>query len=163
MNTAIYPGTFDPITKGHIDVVERALKIFDHVYVSIIKKPSKDALFTFEQRASLVKKCLSRFEGSITVEGFDGLMVDYAQLKKTSVIVRGLRMLSDFEYEFQMALTNRKLTPDIETLFLMPSPEYSYVSSRLIKEAFFLGADVSFFVPEAVVQALKSKQKRKKR
>jgi pantetheine-phosphate adenylyltransferase len=158
MTKAIYPGTFDPITYGHIDVVERALRIFGRLTVAVIENPSKDALFSFSERKELARKTLTKFKNKIEIEGFDGLMVHYAQKKKAAVIVRGLRMLSDFEYEFQMALTNRKLTSTIETVFLMPSPEYSYVSSRLIKEAFFLGADVSFFVPRAVEEAFRKRK-----
>jgi len=158
MTQAIYPGTFDPVTYGHIDVVRRALSIFGRLTVAVIKRPSKGALFSYKERIRLVKESLAGFEGRVIIEGFDGLMVQYAQAKKATVIVRGLRMLSDFEYEFQMALTNRKLNAEIETVFLMPSPEYSYVSSRLIKEACSLGADISFFVPKVVERALKNKK-----
>jgi len=157
---AIYPGTFDPITYGHIDVVKRALNIFDSLIFAVIKNPSKDALFTHQERLVLAQESLKQYKNKVTVETFDGLTVAYAQRMKINVIIRGLRMISDFEYEFQMALTNRKLDDTIETIFLMPSPDYSYVSSRLIKEAFFLGADVSFFVPKAVEQALQKKCKK---
>lgn len=155
---AIYPGTFDPITYGHIDVVKRALNIFDSLIVAVIKKPSKDALFSHQERHALAEQSLKSYK-NVTVETFDGLTVAYARKRKINVIVRGLRMVSDFEYEFQMALTNRKLADTIETIFLMPSPDYSYVSSRLIKEAFSLGADVSFFVPKTVQDALAKKCK----
>ncbi len=155
---ALYPGTFDPITFGHIDLIERANKIFSQVYVGVVKEPSKPTLFDFQERFYLVKASLRRFK-NVKVEGFEGLVVEYAQTRRIKVLIRGLRMISDFEYEFQMALTNRKLSPQIETIFFMPHPDYSYISSRLIKEAFFLGADVSCFVPPLVVKALKAKLK----
>ena len=153
----LYPGSFDPITLGHIDLIERASKIFSQVCVGIVKQPSKDALFTYQQRLVLVKKCLKGFK-NVTVEGFEGLVVEYAKKKNIKILLRGLRMISDFEYEFQMALTNRKLRQDVETIFLMPHPDFSFISSRLIKEAFFLGADISCFVPSPVLQALKEKR-----
>lgn len=156
MNRAIYPGTFDPITNGHIDIIQRAASIFDQVLVSVVKLSSKDALFTFNQRLKLVEEVTAKIKG-VKVEGFGGLVVDFANKKKAKVIVRGLRMISDFEYEFQMALTNRNLAPEVETIFLMPHPEYSFISSRLIKEAAGLGADLKKFLPPGVVRALKSK------
>ncbi|MBN2120370.1 MAG: pantetheine-phosphate adenylyltransferase [Candidatus Omnitrophica bacterium] len=153
----LYPGSFDPITLGHIDLIKRSIKLFDQVCVAVVAKSPKDTLFDFEERMDLVKKCLKGFK-KVKVEGFEGLVVDYAKLKKIKIILRGLRMISDFEYEFQMALTNRTIKPDIETMFLMPEPNYSYVSSRLIKEAFFLGADISRFVPSYVLKALVRKK-----
>mgnify|MGYP001395687834 FL=1 len=153
---AIYPGTFDPITNGHIDIIKRAAFIFEKVIVSVAKAPNKDVLFTYDERLAIVKRTVKGIKG-VRVEGFGGLVVDFAKKKGTKVIVRGLRMISDFEYEFQMALTNRNLAPKVETIFLMPHPQYSYVSSRLIKEAGFLGADLKKFLPGAVLQALKNK------
>jgi len=155
----LYPGTFDPITFGHIDLIKRASRLFDGVLVAVVVNPLKDTLFTSEERIKITKSCLKGLR-NVRVEGFDGLVVEYAKSKNIKIILRGLRMISDFEYEFQMALTNRKLKKEVETIFLMPHPDYSYVSSRLIKEALFLGADVSHFVPALVVRALAKKKKR---
>ena len=159
MKLAIYPGTFDPITNGHIDIIKRAAFIYEKVIVGIVKVSAKDTLFDFKERLELVKSVVSGIKG-VKVEGFDGLVVNFALAKGSRVIIRGLRMISDFEYEFQMALTNRNLCPEVETIFLMPHPEYSYVSSRLIKEAGSLGANLKKFLPPAVVRALKSKMKK---
>jgi len=156
MKKAICPGTFDPITNGHIDIIQRAAALFDGVIVAVVKKSSKGEMFSFEERVALVKASVKGIKG-VTVEGFDGLMVEFAAKKKIKVIIRGLRMISDFEYEFQMALTNRSLTDEVETLFLMPHPKYSYVSSRLIKEAACLGADLNDLMPKVVRKALKEK------
>jgi len=158
MKTAIYPGTFDPITNGHIDIIKRAASIFEEVTVAVVKKTSKDTLFSYQQRIKLVTESTKNIKG-IKVEGFSGLVVDFARQKKVKVIVRGLRMISDFEYEFQMALTNRNLSPQVETIFLMPHPQYSYISSRLIKEAAFLGADLKKFLPLVVLEALSKRLK----
>jgi len=158
MKAAIYPGTFDPITNGHIDIIKRAASIFEQVTVAVVKKSYKGTLFSYTERLALVLESTKKIK-EVKVEGFDGLVVDYARQKKIKVIVRGLRMISDFEYEFQMALTNRNLAPNLETIFLMPHPEYSYISSRLIKEAASLGADLKKFLPEAVLKALKKKVK----
>ena len=152
----IYPGTFDPITNGHIDIVERAAFIFGEVIVAVVKNAAKDALFTYPERSRMVQEATQKIKG-IRVEGFDGLVVDFARKKKINLIIRGLRMISDFEYEFQMALTNRNLCAKIETIFLMPHPQYSYISSRLIKEAAFLGADLKQFLPRGVIKALKER------
>jgi len=160
MNRAIYPGTFDPITNGHIDIIQRAVSIFGEVLVSVVKVSSKDALFSVADRIKLVKKATAKIKG-VKVEGFSGLVVDFANKKKVKVIVRGLRMISDFEYEFQMALTNRNLAPQVETIFLMPHPEYSFISSRLIKETACLGADLKKFLPPVVVKALRDKLQKK--
>ena len=153
---AVYPGSFDPITFGHMDLIKRALRIFDEVIVACARDTGKPSLFTAAERRTLAAKVLSRHRG-VRVEEVDGLVVDYIRRQRARVIIRGLRMLSDFEYEFQMALTYRKLDEGVETLFLMPSESYSYVSSRLIKEAVALGADVSAFVPPLVARALKER------
>lgn len=158
MRRAICPGTFDPITNGHIDIIKRAAAVFDEVTVAIVKNPTKKVWFSYQERYDLVKEVLGGIE-KVKVEGFDGLVVEYAKIKNVAVIVRGLRMISDFEYEFQMALTNRNLAPEIETVFLMPHPEYSFISSRLIKEAGQLNAKLHKFIPLAVVKALKTKIK----
>jgi pantetheine-phosphate adenylyltransferase len=157
---AIYPGTFDPITYGHIDLIKRAQEIFSEVIVAVGHNPHKRPLFTLKERVEMLKKATAGMSGTI-IDEFDGLVVDYARRQKAKVLIRGLRMISDFEYEFQMALTNRKLSPDIETIFLMPQESYSYLSSKLLKEAASLGADLSSFVPDFVEKALKKKLKRK--
>lgn len=153
---AIYPGSFDPVTLGHIDIIKRALAIFPDLIVAVAHNPHKKPLFSVQERVALMKEATKDLSG-VTIEDFDGLVVDYAHKKKAHVIVRGIRMLSDFEYEFQMALTNRKLSPDIETIFLMPQESFSYVSSKLLKEAAGLGANVSSFVPAHVEKALRKK------
>jgi len=153
---AIYPGSFDPVTYGHIDLIKRAQEIFGELIVAVAHNPHKKPLFSVKERLDMIKKATQDFKG-VSVDDFDGLVIDYARKHKAKVLVRGLRMISDFEYEFQMALTNRKLAPDIETIFLMPQESYSYISSRLLKEAASLGADLSCFVPDYVEKALKKK------
>ena len=153
---AVYPGTFDPVTNGHIDLIRRALEIFPRVVVGVAVVSGKETLFSAEERVEMLRHATRGLRG-IKVGSFNDLAVSFAQRNKARVILRGLRMLSDFEYEFQMALTNRRLTPAVETVFLMPSAEYSYLSSRLIKEAVMLGADVRGFVPAAVAQKLKDR------
>lgn len=153
---AIYPGSFDPLTYGHIDLIKRATEIFSEVIVAVARNPQKKPLFTLKKRVDMLKKATKGVKGVIVTD-FDGLVVDYARKEKVKIIIRGLRMISDFEYEFQMALTNRKLSPDIETIFLMPQESYSYLSSRLLKEAASLGADLSCFVPDYVEKALEKK------
>ena len=156
MTRAVYPGTFDPVTFGHIDIIQRALKIFDQVVVAVAQNPTKGPLFSVEERIGLLRRVTRGMRG-VTVDSFDSLVVDYVRRKQARVMVRGLRMLSDFEYEFQMALANRKLSEEVETIFLMPKDSYAYVSARLIKEAAALGADLSAFVPGVVETALKRK------
>lgn len=153
---AMYPGTFDPVTYGHLDVIQRALKIFDELIVAVAHNPAKAPLFSVHERVALLKEATRPFD-RVVVEDFDSLVVDYATRQQARVVIRGLRMVSDFEYEFQMALTNRKLSEQVETIFLMPSESYAYVSARLIKEAAVLGAGLSAFVPPFVEQALKRK------
>lgn len=153
---AVYPGTFDPVTFGHIDLIRRARAIFPKVVVGVAVNPGKGTLFSVEERVAMLRKAIHGSAG-VAVERFDGLSVKFARKHGARVILRGLRMLTDFEYEFQMALTNRRLDPHIETVFLMPSAEYSYLSSRLIKEAVELGADPRGFVPEHVAQHLREK------
>lgn len=158
---ALYPGTFDPVTNGHIDLINRAHEIFSDVIIAVAHNPHKKPVFSVEERMAMLKKAVAGMDG-VTVTHFDGLVVDFAHKLKAKVLIRGLRMLSDFEYEFQMALTNRKLSSDIETIFLMPHESYSYLSAKLIKEAAALGADLSSFVPDFVGQALQKKLRRKK-
>ncbi len=155
---AIYPGTFDPVTYGHIDLIKRAAKIFDEVIVAVSSESQKQVLFSPEERKQMILRATKGLK-SVRVEIFSGLIVDYARRKKVTVILRGLRMLSDFEYEFQMALTNRKLDSSIETIFMMPKESYSYLSSKLIKEAASLGASLKGFVPSFVASNLKRKLK----
>ena len=156
---AIYPGTFDPVTYGHIDLIKRAVKLFGEVTVAVAYNPQKSPLFSVGERTLLLKKAVKDIEG-VSVVSFNGLVVDFARKNKAALVIRGLRMLSDFEYEFQMALTNRKFADDIETIFLMPSESFSYVSSKLLKEAAGLGADLSHFLPSFVESALKKKMRR---
>ena len=158
---ALYPGSFDPVTNGHIDLICRAREIFSDVIVAVAHNPHKHPIFSVQQRMSMLKQAIAGMDG-VTVTHFDGLVVDFAHKLKAKVLIRGLRMLSDFEYEFQMALTNRKLAGDVETIFLMPHESYSYLSAKLIKEAAILGADLSSFVPDFVGQALQKKLRRKK-
>ncbi len=153
---AVYPGTFDPVTYGHIDLIKRAQEIFHEVIVAVAHNPHKKPLFSVKERVAMLKKATVDLKG-VTVCDFDGLVIDFARKHKAKVLVRGLRMLSDFEYEFQMALTNRKLSPDIETIFLMPHESYSYLSAKLLKEAASLGADLTCFVPDFVGKALREK------
>ena len=153
---AVYPGTFDPVTYGHIDLIKRARKIFDEVVVAVAHNPAKGPLFTVDERMALLRQATRSLRG-VVVDQFDSLVVDYVRGKGARVMIRGLRMLSDFEYEFQMALTNRKLADEVETIFMMPSEAYSYISARLIKEAAQLGANLSAFVPPFVAEAMRRK------
>lgn len=153
---AVYPGTFDPVTNGHIDLIRRALDLFPEVVVGVAENPGKGTLFPVEERVEMIRAATRRFT-RLKVEPFGGLSVAFARKKKARVILRGMRMLSDFEYEFQLALTNRRLDPHVETVFLMPSAEYSYLSSRLIKEAAGLGAKVHGLVPPLVVERLRER------
>ena len=159
---AVYPGTFDPVTYGHIDLIKRASKIFDKVIVAVAHSRSKDALFSVAERVSMLEDAVREI-GNVEVDDFDGLVVNYVRKCGSRVMIRGLRMISDFEYEFQMALTNRKLADNIETIFMMPHEDYSYISSKLIKEAASLGADVGNFIPENAEIALKKKLKKRGR
>jgi pantetheine-phosphate adenylyltransferase len=156
-SVAVFPGSFDPITNGHIDIVDRALKVFDEVIISILVNAEKKPLFSAEERLGLIRDA---FRGEQRVRGdtFSGLLVDYAMRVGASVIIRGLRAISDFEYEFQMALMNRRLNPRIETVFLMAPEGFSYLSSRLVKEVFDLGGDVRGLVPPVVERRLREKR-----
>ena len=153
---AIYPGTFDPVTFGHLDVIERTNHIFPEVIVAVAETSRKNLLFGLEERIDMVREVTKNLKG-VRVEAFNSLVVDFARKKKAGVLIRGLRMISDFEYEFQMTLTNRRLAEDIETVFLMPSEKHSFISSTLLKEVSVLGADVSTLVPEFVEKKLKAK------
>jgi pantetheine-phosphate adenylyltransferase len=159
---AIYPGSFDPLTNGHVDIIERGSRIFDQIIVAILGNVEKTPLFSESERVAILQDV---FKGrdNVRIETFSGLLVDYAKQKKASVIVRGLRAVSDFEYEFQMALMNRHLEPGLETVFMMPAEQYTYISSRLIKEVFTLGGEITGLVPPIVEDKLRAKQKAKKK
>ena len=154
--SAIYPGSFDPITNGHVDIIERGLKVFDRVVVAVLKNPKKRPLFTTKERVKMVQEIFAA-NRRIEVRAFDGLLVDFARAHQTRVVIRGLRAISDFEYEFQMALMNRSLAPDIETFFMMPSVNYSFLSSNLVREVASLGGSVEGLVPAAVARKLRDK------
>lgn len=158
--TAIYPGSFDPITNGHIDIIERASKIFDKVIVTIMFNPAKKSLFTVDERIHLIKESLKDFEG-VEVDAHDGLLVDYAKEKKVNAVVRGMRAISDFETEFQMAMMNRRLARDIETIFFMTGLRWIFTSSSVIKEAASFGADISGMVTPLVQKEIIKKYKQK--
>lgn len=154
MKIAIYPGSFDPITNGHLDIIKRAANLFGRVIVAVIGNPDKKAQFSLSERVTMIKASLKGIK-NVQVDSFDGLLVDYAKKKKAKTIVRGLRAVSDFDYEFQMALTNRKMAKEIETVFLMTDYKYSYLSSSFVKQIARLGGDVRELVPQAVVKSLK--------
>lgn len=154
--TAVYPGSFDPITNGHLDVIRRATKMFDRVYVAVARNAEKTPLFSVAERVALAKQSMKGWP-RVVVDDFEGLLVRYARRVGARVVIRGLRAVSDFEFEFQMALMNRRLDPAIETIFLMPKDEYTFLSSRVVKEVAGLGGDVSSFVPRIVETALTHK------
>ena len=156
MRTAIYPGSFDPITNGHLDVVQRATKLFDRVIVAVAKSESKHPLFTLEERVAMVARAVKHLP-NVKTDSFEGLLVEYVQECSAQAVVRGLRAVSDFEFEFQLALMNRKLNERFETIFMMPKDTYTFLSSRIVKEMASLGAQVSDFVPAHVQAALVAK------
>lgn len=156
MRRAIYPGSFDPITNGHLDVIERARKLFDEVIVAVAHNDQKEGFFNLQERLDLLRSTIGKMD-NVRIAQFDGLLVEFAMAEKAVAVIRGLRAVSDFEFEFQMALMNRKLESAVETLFLMPKEEYTYLSSRIIKEIARLGGDVKGFVPASVAGALKEK------
>jgi|SRR5579884_1423358 len=160
MKIAIYPGTFDPITNGHLDIIERASEMFDEVIVALARNSQKSPLFSESERQALVEQSLAEccpHRKNIRTDAFQGLLVEYATKRGATAVVRGLRAMSDFEYEFQMALMNRKLAPEVTTVFLMPHEEYTYLNSTIIRELARYGKDVSTFVPKAVANALREK------
>jgi pantetheine-phosphate adenylyltransferase len=159
MRRAIYPGSFDPVTNGHVDVIERARKLFDEIIVAVAHNDEKQPLFTLEERLDLLKTTVGKID-NVRIAHFDGLLVDFAQEQKASAVIRGLRAISDFEFEFQMALMNRKLAGQVETIFLMPKEDYTYLSSRIVKEIARLGGEISQFVPAAVAKGLREKWKK---
>ncbi len=159
MRRAIYPGSFDPVTNGHLDVIDRARKLFDEVLVAVAHNDQKRPLFTLEERLALLHQVTEGMDG-VEVAPLDGLLVEFAVQQKAHAVVRGLRAVSDFEFEFQMALMNRKLEATVETIFLMPKEEYTYLSSRIVKEIARLGGDVRAFVPSCVAESFARKLQR---
>jgi len=153
---AIYPGSFDPVTNGHLDLIERGTKIFDRLVVAVLRNLEKDALFEVSERVDMLRQVTQAWR-NVEVEVFDGLLVDYAKQRRAQVIVRGIRAVSDYEYELQMALMNRKLEPQIETVFMMPAEAYTYLSSRLVKEIARLGGSIEGLVPPVVAERLRAK------
>jgi pantetheine-phosphate adenylyltransferase len=158
---AVFPGSFDPLTNGHVDIILRGARLFDSIVVAILRNAEKAPLFSPEERVDTVREVFREYP-NVDVESFEGLLVDYAHRRKASVIVRGLRAVSDFEFELQMALMNRRLGPEMETVFMMPAEQYTYVSSRLIKEVFALGGPIAGLVPEVVELRLREKQQQKR-
>jgi pantetheine-phosphate adenylyltransferase len=160
MRRAIYPGSFDPVTNGHLDIIERGCKLFDEIIISILVNPDKEPFFTVEERQEMLNEVvqgISKGRCTVRVDSFSGLLVKYAVAQQANVIVRGIRAISDYEYEFQMALMNRRLEPGIETVFMMPAETYSYVSSRLVKEVLQLGGTVAGLVPALIEKRMKEK------
>ena len=157
---AIYPGSFDPLTNGHVDIIQRGSRLFDRIVVAILLNVEKSPLFTVDERVDIAREVF-RSNPNVEVDTFDGLLVDYARRTRAGVIVRGLRAISDFEYEMQMALMNRNLNPEVETVFMMPAEPYTYVSSRLVKEVAALGGSVSNLVPSLVEERLRRKKHRR--
>jgi pantetheine-phosphate adenylyltransferase len=153
---ALYPGTFDPPTNGHVDLITRGSKLFGHLTVAVLINPVKNPLFTLEERVEMLKEATSSLD-NVSVATFDGLMVEFARRQGASAVLRGIRAISDYEYEFQMALMNRRLAPEIETVFLQPAGRYSFISSRMLKEVFSLGGDVTGLVPPNVLKRLRAR------
>ena len=157
MSVAIYPGSFDPLTNGHVDIIERGARLFDRIIVAMLINMDKSPLFTLPERVEITREVFHD-SANVEVDTFDGLLVDYARRRRATVIVRGLRAISDFEFEMQMALMNRRLNPDVETAFMMPAEQYTYVSSRLVKEIVALGGSVAGLVPPTVERRLREKK-----
>lgn len=158
---ALYPGSFDPITYGHLDILERATELFDTIIVTIAVNNRKNTIFTGDEREELIRRCLEgkQWAENVQIEQFTGLLVDFAKRKKAQTLIRGVRQISDFEYEFRMALTNRRLAPDVDTVFLMPNEHLTFISASLVKEVAYWDGDLSSFVPEHVARALGEKFK----
>lgn len=156
MRVAVYPGSFDPLTNGHLDIIRRSTRLFDRLLVSVLENEGKSPLFSVAERMELIVRCVEDIPG-VEVHSFSGLLVDFMQRAGANVVVRGIRAVSDYEYELQMALMNRELNQGVETIFMLPAVEYTYVSSRLVKEVFRLGGDVARLVPPAVLDSLKAR------
>ena len=156
MRIAVYPGSFDPLTNGHLDIIRRAARLFDRVLVAVLENEGKSPLFSVPERMELIVRCTRDIEG-VSVHSFSGLLVDFMRRMNAKVVVRGIRAVSDYEYELQMALMNRELHQDVETIFMLPSIEYTFVSSRLVKEVFRLGGDIAHLIPPPVLDALRAR------
>jgi len=159
MRTALYPGSFDPLTNGHLDILERAVRMFDKVIVTVAVNNRKDAVFTGDERVELIKQTIGKYDWSesVEVEQFTGLLIDFARKKNVKVLLRGVRQISDFEYEFRMALTNRRLAPEVDTIFMMPDEQLTFISATIVKEVAAWGGDLTSFVPDNVASALRAK------
>ena len=159
--TALYPGSFDPLTNGHLDILERAVRMFDKVIVTVAVNKRKNAVFSGDERVELIKESISKYDWSdnVEVEQFTGLLIDFARKKDVHVLLRGVRQISDFEYEFRMALTNRRLAPEVDTIFMMPDEQLTFISATIVKEVAAWGGDLSSFVPDNVARALRKKFK----
>jgi pantetheine-phosphate adenylyltransferase len=156
VHTAVYPGSFDPLTNGHLDIIRRGTRLFDRVLVAVLENEGKEPLFSVAERMELIERCTADIPG-VEVHSFSGLLVDFMHRMNATVVVRGIRAVSDYEYELQMALMNRELSANVETIFMPPAVEYTYVSSRLVKEVFRLGGDISRLVPVAVLESLRAR------
>ena len=156
MHVAVYPGSFDPLTNGHLDIIRRGTRLFDRLLVAVLENEGKSPLFSVAERVDLIKRCTKDMDG-VEVHSFSGLLVDFMRDEGATVVVRGIRAVSDYEYELQMALMNRELSPMTETIFMLPAVEYTYVSSRLVKEVFRLGGDVARLVPPLVLESLRAR------
>lgn len=156
---ALYPGTFDPPTNGHVDLIQRGARLFDHLVVAVLNNPGKNPLFTVAERVEMLQECTAALS-NVSVATFDGLMVEFARQQGASAVLRGIRAISDYEYEFQMALMNRRLAPEIETVFLQPAGRYSFVSSRMLKEVYSFGGDVTGLIPPNVLRRLRGRMPR---
>lgn len=156
MGVAVYPGSFDPVTNGHLDIIDRASKVFDHLIVAVLENPRKNAIFSMDERVEMLNSIVGEYK-NVEVDCFQGLLVNYVQKRNASIIIKGLRAMSDFEFEFQMALVNRKLSENVETLFMMTNNMYSYVSSSIVKEIAGYGGDISALVPSPVYQRIRDK------
>ena len=162
LRVALYPGSFDPLTLGHVDIIERGSSLFDTIIVAVLENIEKTPMFTVEERLEMIGETFAKLD-NVEADSFSGLLVDYAAKRNATTIVRGIRAISDFEYEFQMALMNRRLAPSIETVFMMPAEEYSYVSSRLVKEVATLGGNITGLVPQGVEKRLYERARKKRR
>ncbi|MGJ7044530.1 pantetheine-phosphate adenylyltransferase [Thermoanaerobacterium thermosulfurigenes] len=158
MNIAVYPGSFDPVTNGHLDVIKRAAKVFDKLIVAVLVNPSKTPMFSLEERVEMLKEVTADIE-NVEIDSFSGLLIEYLEKVNSKIIVKGLRMVSDFEYEFQMALINKKLNPEVETIFFMTSNKYGYLSSSIVKEVARFGGCLSDLVPDSVIEKILQKIK----